>query len=92
LTWLRPPTSSLDTLTARDVDTLTARDKAFIDVIESVGLDKATAIQVYSRFVAALERPIQSEIHWGVESLSEVSGIDPWQLKGEWYRARTKAL
>jgi hypothetical protein len=71
-------------------DTLTARDRAFIDVIESVGLDETTAIQVYTRFIAVLERPIRSEIHWGVESLSEVSGIDPWQLKGEWYRARMR--
>jgi hypothetical protein len=73
-----------------DADTLTARDRAFIDVIESAGVDQATAIEVYARFLAVLERPIRSEIHWGVESLSEVSGIDPWQLKGDWYRARMR--
>jgi hypothetical protein len=69
--------------------TLSARDRAFVDVIESAGLDEATAIQVYARFMSVLERPIQAEIHWGVETLAEAIGIDPSRLGG-WHRARRR--
>jgi hypothetical protein len=68
--------------------TLSARDRAFVHVIESVGLDEITAIQVYVRFMSVLERPIQAEIRWGVETLAEAVGIDPSRLSGAWHRAR----
>jgi hypothetical protein len=74
----------------RTTATLSARDRAFVDVIESVGLDEATALQAYARFLSVLEPQIVSEIHCGVETLADAVGIDSARLSSGWHRARRR--